>query len=156
MIVPKQLTSHTSKVFELTLHWLFPQGIGSLICVPTTVWLITARTENNNNKTLQNESQLRATSLNNSLTCNDPVEKSSSREDPVNADRVFLCWIHFLVRLNVLIKNVQMKNAKINFWKHSGERHFGCGGQYHLQPKHRLQVQQKSCKMPDYFSCNYD
>ena len=77
---------------------------GSLICVPTTVWLITARTENGNKETLQNESQLRATGRNNSLSCNDPVEKSPPLEDHGNADNVLLCWIHFLVRLIVPIK----------------------------------------------------
>ena len=78
--------------------------------MPTTVWLVAARTENDNKETPQNESQMWAMSLKNSLSCNDPVEKSPPIEDHGNADRVLLCWIHFLVRLNVPIKK-----AKINF-----------------------------------------
>ena len=81
-----------------------------MICVPTTVWLITARTENGNKETLQNESQMWAMSLNSSLICNDPVEKISSLVGHGDDDRVLLCWIHFLVRLKVPIKN-----AKIDF-----------------------------------------
>ena len=72
--------------------------------------MITARTENDNKETLQNESQMWAMSLNSSLICNDPVEKISSLVGHGDDDRVLLCWIHFLVRLKVPIKN-----SKINF-----------------------------------------
>ena len=64
--------------------------------------MITARTENDNKETLQNESQMWAMSLNSSLICNDPVEKISSLVGHGDDDRVLLCWIHFLVRLSVL------------------------------------------------------
>ena len=71
-------------------------GLGSLICVPSTVWLMASHTKSHENN-LQNASQLWDVDLNNNVT--DRLNKSVLRRDPGNSDRFFLCWIHFLVRL---------------------------------------------------------
>ena len=73
-------------------------GLGSLICVPSTVWLMASHTKSHEND-LQNASQLWDVDLNNNVTDRDHLNKSVLRRNPGNPDRFFLCWIHFLVRL---------------------------------------------------------
>ena len=63
-------------------------GLGSLICVPSTVWLMASHTKSHEND-LQNNNE----------TDRDHLNKSVLRRNPGNPDRFFLCWIHFLVRL---------------------------------------------------------